>query len=227
MYGGASFVLIYLVFLALLGLPIMVAEFAVGRGSLHSPAYSFDVLEPKGTKWHLYKYVAIAGNMVLLMFYTTVAGWMFCYVYKMASGSLSGLDADALGGAFGALLADPLAMTSWMALVVLLGGGVCYLGVKAGVERITKIMMLFLLALMVVLAINSLLLPGGGEGIRYYLYPDFDRRILPGLRSTLHRDSELPSRQGQKPNGNSRHHNKRCQQSQCHGLVVEKIQYKS
>ena len=185
MYGGASFVLIYLVFLALLGLPIMVAEFAVGRASLHSAALSFDALEPKGTKWHLYKYAAIAGNLLLMMFYTTVAGWMFYYVYKMASGDLSGLDADGVGAAFGGLLSDPVTMTAWMALVVILGGGVCYLGVKAGVERITKTMMMFLLVLMVVLAVNSMLLPGGGEGLRYYLYPDFNRLMEHGLSEVI------------------------------------------
>jgi len=185
MYGGASFVLIYLVFLAILGLPIMVAEFSVGRASLHSAALSFDALEPKGTKWHWYKYVAIAGNCLLMMFYTTVAGWMFYYLYKMASGAFAGLTAEQVGGVFGALLQDPVTMAGWMIFVVLTGGGVCYLGVKAGVERITKYMMLFLLALMLALAVNSMLLPGGEEGLRYYLYPDFGRLTEHGLSEVI------------------------------------------
>lgn len=185
MYGGASFVLIYLVFLAILGLPIMVAEFAVGRASVHSAARSFDVLEPEGTKWHLYKYGAIAGNLLLMMFYTTVAGWMFYYIYKMASGGLAGLDAEGVGAVFGALLSDPLTMGGWMVFVVILAGSVCYLGVKAGVERITKYMMLFLLGLMVVLAVNSLLLPGSEVGLRYYLYPDFGRLLEHGLAEVI------------------------------------------
>ncbi len=184
-YGGASFVLIYLVFLAILGLPIMVAEFAVGRASLHSAARSFDVLEPKGTKWHLYKYGAIAGNLLLMMFYTTVSGWMLYYFYKMASGGFAGLDADGVGQVFGNLLSDPLVLFVNMAAIVLLGGGVCYLGIRAGVERITKFMMSCLLGLMVVLAINSLMLPGSGEGLRYYLYPDFNRLMEFGLQEVI------------------------------------------
>ena len=107
-YGGAAFVLIYLAFLLLLGLPIMVAEFAVGRASVRSAAKSFDVLEPAGTKWHWYKYGAIAGNLLLMMFYTTVSGWMLYYLYKMASGGLEGLDAAGVGAVFGALLQDPV-----------------------------------------------------------------------------------------------------------------------
>ena len=184
-YGGAAFVLIYLVFLAILGLPIMVAEFAVGRASIRSAAMSFDALEPKGTKWHLYKYGAIAGNLLLMMFYTTVSGWMLYYLYKMASGGLSGLDAAGVGGVFGALLQDPMTMAGYMVAIVVLCGGVCYLGVQAGVERITKSMMSCLLVLMVVLAIHSVLLPGGEEGLRYYLYPDFGRLAEFGLKEVI------------------------------------------
>ena len=122
MYGGASFVLIYLVFLAILGLPIMVAEFAVGRASVRSAAMSFDVLEPAGTKWHLYKYGAIAGNLLLMMFYTTISGWMLYYIYLMVSGRFEGLDAAGVGQVFGALLADPVTMAGYMALTVALCG---------------------------------------------------------------------------------------------------------
>lgn len=185
MYGGASFVLIYLVFLAILGLPIMVAEFAVGRASVRSAAMSFDVLEPAGTKWHLYKYGAIAGNLLLMMFYTTISGWMLYYIYLMVSGRFEGLGAAGVGQVFGALLADPLTMAGYMALTVALCGGVCYLGVQAGVERITKLMMTCLLALMVVLAVNSVLLPGSEAGLSYYLMPDFGKIEEYGLREVI------------------------------------------
>ena len=185
MYGGASFVLIYLVFRAILGLPIMVAEFAVGRASVRSAAMSFDVLEPAGTKWHLYKYGAIAGNLLLMMFYTTISGWMLYYIYLMVSGRFEGLGAAGVGQVFGALLADPVTMAGYMALTVALCGGVCYLGVQAGVERITKLMMTCLLALMVVLAVNSVLLPGSEAGLSYYLMPDFGKIEEYGLREVI------------------------------------------
>lgn len=175
LYGGASFVLMYLIFLLVLGLPIMVAEFSVGRASQRSAAKSFDVLEPKGTKWHLYKYGAIAGNVLLMMFYTTVSGWMVYYLYKMAVGGFIGLDANGVSAIFGNLLADPLTMTCNMLLVVITGFGVCYMGVQKGVERITKNMMACLLLLIIVLAANSVMLPNSEEGLKYYLLPDFSK----------------------------------------------------
>ena len=174
-YGGATFVLLYLVFLAILGLPIMVAEFAVGRASVHSAAKSFDILEPKGTKWHWYKYGAILGNIMLMMYYTTISGWMFYYFYKMLIGGFTGLDPKQVGAILGGLVTDPVTMTGCMTLVVCLGGAVCYLGVQSGVERITKAMMTALLFLMVALAVNSVLLPGSEAGLAYYLLPDFSR----------------------------------------------------
>ena len=180
-YGGASFVLIYLVFLAILGLPIMVAEFAVGRASKRSPAMSFDMLEPKGTLWHLHKYTAIAGNILLMMFYTTISGWMLYYPYKMVTGAFEGKDVEAIGGIFGTLLSDPVTLAGNMMAVVLVCGFVCYLGAEKGVERITKWMMTCLLFLMVVLAVNSVLLPGSSEGLRYYLSPDFGRLMEHGV----------------------------------------------
>ena len=185
LYGGASFVLIYLCFLLLLGLPIMVAEFAVGRASVRSAAKSFDVLEPAGTKWHLYKYGAIAGNVILMMFYTTVSGWMLYYFYKMAVGGFVGLDAKGVGNVFGSLLGDPVTMAGNMIIIVLSCFGVCYLGVKAGVERITKNMMAFLLVLMLILAVNSISLPNSAAGLKYYLYPDFNRVLEHGIREVV------------------------------------------
>lgn len=184
-YGGATFVLIYLVFLALLGLPIMVAEFAVGRASVRSVAMSFDVLEPKGTKWHWYKYGAIAGNALLMMFYTTIAGWMIYYLYKMAAGGFDGLNADQVAGVLGSLVMDPWTMIAYMLLVIVLGFGVCYLGVQKGVERITKFMMTCLLALMVALSINSIMLPNSEIGLKYYLIPDFARLAEYGAKEVI------------------------------------------
>ena len=174
-YGGAAFVLIYLAFLLILGLPVMVAEFAVGRASQKSAACSFDVLEPKGTKWHLYKYGAIAGNYLLMMFYTTIAGWMILYFVKMATGQFDGLNSDQVGEAFSHMLGQPVLMTVFMAIAVLLCFGICAKGLQKGVERITKVMMVCLLSLMVVLAVRSVLLPGGQEGLKFYLYPDFGK----------------------------------------------------
>ena len=174
-YGGASFVVLYLIFLALLGLPIMVAEFAVGRASVHSPAKAFNVLEPKGTYWHKYKYIMIAGNVLLMMYYTTISGWMFYYFYKMLTGAFEGRTPTQVEAVLGGLLQDPQTMTALLLFVILLGFFVCYLGVQAGVERITKVIMSLLLLLIFLLAINSLLLPGSEAGLRYYLFPDFTR----------------------------------------------------
>ena len=167
--------LVYLFFLLILGLPIMVMEFAVGRASQKSAALSFDVLEPKGTKWHLYKYGAMAGNYLLMMFYTTIGGWMLLYFFKMAFGQFEGMDSTQITESFSGLLNQPVLMTVFMILVVVLCFAICSMGLKNGVEKITKVMMLCLLALMVVLAIRSVLLKGGEEGLRFYLLPDFSR----------------------------------------------------
>ena len=172
-YGGAAFVLVYLVFLVILGLPIMVMEFAVGRASQKSAALSFNVLEPKGTKWHLYRYGAMAGNYLLMMFYTTVGGWMLAYVCTMYLGEFQGMDSGAVTGVFFDMLAQPGPMIGWMLMVTLLGFGICSLGLQKGVERITKVMMTCLLLLMLVLVVRSVTLDGAMEGLRFYLVPDF------------------------------------------------------
>lgn len=185
-YGGAAFVLIYLAFLLILGLPVMVAEFAVGRASQKSAACSFDVLEPKGTKWHLYKYGAIAGNYLLMMFYTTIAGWMILYFVKMATGQFDGLNSDQVGEAFSHMLGQPVLMTVFMVIAVLLCFGICAKGLQKGVERITKVMMVCLLSLMVVLAVRSVLLPGGQEGLKFYLYPDFGKVKEAGIGEVVY-----------------------------------------
>lgn len=174
-YGGAAFILIYLAFLVLMGWPIMVCEFAVGRGSQKSCATSFRVLEREGSKWHHYGWFGMAGNYLLMMFYTMVAGWMLYYCFRCIRGDFSRevLDAGQVSDRFSEMLASPETLTFWMILAVLLAFGICALGVQKGVERITKIMMVALLALIVVLAIHSVRLPGAGAGVRFYLVPDF------------------------------------------------------
>lgn len=184
-YGGAAFVLIYLVFLVLLGLPIMVMEFAVGRASQASVAMSFDRLEPLGTKWHWYKWFGMAGNYLLMMFYTTIGGWILLYVFKMAGGEFEGKNADEIAGVFGNLMEKPGLMTICMILVVAVCFGIVCMGLQKGVEKITKKMMILLLALMVILAIRSATLPGTGEGIRFYLLPDFKKAAESGLKEVI------------------------------------------
>lgn len=184
-YGGAAFVLIYIAFLLTLGLPIVVMEFAVGRASQKSAAQSFDVLEPKDTKWHWNKYIAIAGNYILMMFYTTVAGWMILYFIKMAKGDFVGLDATAVAGEFSGMLADPVIMMIMMVVVVVSGFAVCLMGLQNGVEKITKWMMVCLILLMAVLAINSLTLEGGKSGLEFYLKPDFSKVMEAGLGEVI------------------------------------------
>ncbi len=184
-YGGAAFVLIYLVFLVILGMPIMAMEFAVGRASRKSAARSFHVLEPKGTKWHIEGYIAMAGNYLLMMFYTTVGGWMISYIFQMASGAFEGLSPDEVGGVFNTMLASPGSMTFWMVLTVLLAFGICSMGLQNGVERITKVMMSFLLLILVVLCIRSVTLPGAGAGLTFYLVPDFGKIVENGLGEVI------------------------------------------
>ena len=184
-YGGAAFVLVYLFFLLILGLPIVVMEFAVGRGSQKSAALSFDVLEPKGTKWHLYKFGAIAGNYLLMMFYTTIGGWMILYFFKMAAGQFEGMNAEQVSGAFGDLMGQPVLMTVCMIAVVIVCFGICAKGLKNGVEKITKVMMVSLLALMIILAVRSILLEGSSTGLKFYLYPDFHKLVESGISESI------------------------------------------
>lgn len=172
-YGGAAFVLLYLLFLVALGLPVMSMELAVGRASQKSMALSFHVLEPKGTKWHWYSYIGFAGNYLLMMFYTVIAGWLLYYCVKTVRGDFMGLDAQQVTGEFTDMQADPMIMGVFMVIVVVLGMLVCAQGLRNGVERVNKVMMLCLLGLMVVLAVNSILLEGAGEGLKFYLQPNF------------------------------------------------------
>lgn len=173
-YGGALFVLIYLVFLVILGLPIMTAEFTVGRGSQRSIATSFQALEPKGSKWHLYSWFGMAGNYLLMMFYTTISGWILFYLFYMMKGDFEGLSPEAVGAFFGAHTGSAAKCLLGMVIVCFIGFGVCALGLRKGVEKITKIMMSCLLVVMIALAIRSVTLPGAGEGLRFYLLPSLD-----------------------------------------------------
>lgn len=174
-YGGGAFVLIYAFFLIALGVPVMTMEFAMGRASQKSPIKLFQQIEPKGSKWHLYGYVAMAGNYLLMMFYTTVTGWMMYYFVKMATGEFVGLDTAGVNGVYESMKAEPLPMILFMGIAVVIGFGACALGLQKGIEKITKFMMLALLGIMVVLAINSIFLDGGSEGLAFYLIPDFQR----------------------------------------------------
>lgn len=173
-FGGAAFILIYLVFLLIMGIPVMVCEFAIGRGSRCSAAKSFEKLEPSGTRWHRFKCISIVGCYMLMMYYTTVTGWMLYYCWLHIKGTFVGASTQFIGATFGTLLKDPATLLSWMVVTCLLGFSVCYLGIQNGVERITKWMMTALLLLMIVLAAHSLFLEGAEKGIEFYLVPNWE-----------------------------------------------------
>jgi len=185
-YGGGLFVLIYLVFIIILGLPIMSMELAVGRASRQSIATSFNVLEKKGQKWHWMGYAGIAGNYILMMFYTTVASWLLAYFWKMLTGRFVGLNTEQVGEVFGELLASPGEMTIWMIITTVFCFGVCSFGLQEGVEKVTKVMMVLLLGIIIVLAVRSMTLPNAGEGLKFYLLPDFKRVKESGLWEVIY-----------------------------------------
>ena len=173
-YGGAAFVLIYLAFLVILGLPVMVCEFAVGRASRKSMAEAFKQLEPEGTKWHWYSGFAVAGNYLLMMFYTVVSGWFLKYFFQMIGGKFVGLGGDEIVNVFvNETVGSAPTLLIWMVVVIIIGFGTCFLGLQKGVERITKIMMSALLIIMIGLAIYVAFLPGAGAGYAFYLKPNF------------------------------------------------------
>lgn len=185
LYGGGAFVLVYLFFLIIMGVPLMTMEFAIGRASRKSPLLACEVLEKPKQNWHLQGSLAMAGNYLLMMFYTTVTGWMLHYFYLTATGSFSGADVSLVSEEFSKMLSKPSIMVFWMVIVVVAGFSICSFGVQKGVERITKIMMIALLALIVILAINSLTLEGGMEGLKFYLLPDFKRMADIGIGTTI------------------------------------------
>ena len=184
-YGGGAFVLFYVLFLIILGIPIMTMEFAVGRASQKSPVRAYQALEKPGQKWHIHGYVALIGNYLLMMFYTTVCGWMFHYFYLTASGRFEGAATEEVQAVFSEMLGQPFVMVGWMIVVVVLGFVINSFGLQRGLERVTKVMMLALLAIMVVLAVNSILTDGGEEGLKFYLIPDFGRMEEAGFVNVI------------------------------------------
>ncbi len=174
-YGGGAFVLIYLLCLVLIGVPVLTMEFALGRASQKSPVRLYQQLEKKGSKWHIHGYFALAGNFLLMMFYTTVAGWMLYYFVQMVSGKFEGADTAGVRLIYDQMLDKPVTMIIFMAIVVFIGFFVCSIGLQKGLEKITKVMMLALIVLMIVLAVNSIFIDGGKEGLEFYLLPDLGR----------------------------------------------------
>ena len=185
LYGGALFVLIYLVFLIIFGIPVMTMEFSVGRASGKSAARSFHELEKPGSKWHLFSWAAMAGNYILMMFYTTVAGWMIAYMVKIAKGDFVGLTPGEVGGAFGGFVSDPGQMVGWMVVICILGFGTCAGGLVKGVEKVSKVMMIGLYVIIVVLVFRVITLPGASAGLEFYLKPNLNAIKQHGLFTVL------------------------------------------
>ncbi len=183
--GGGAFLFLYLICLVLLGLPILICEFAIGRGSNRSLSQAFNRLEKPGSRYHCTKYTSIAGNYLLMMFYTMVTGWMLYYAFKYATGSLDASSTAATAEAFNDMQASPWLMLIFSAIVIILCIGVCALGLQNGIEKVTKFMMILLMALMVVLAVNSIRLKGASEGLKFFLVPDFDVFKGKGFTSVL------------------------------------------
>ncbi len=183
-YGGAVFVAVYLFFLLLMALPLLIMEFSVGRASRQNLGNAFRILEPEGTKWHYMGWISLVGSYLLMMFYIPVSGWMLSYVWKTASGQLS-LPASQLPEAFGAMLSDPIGMTLWAVLVSVISFSTCACGLRKGVERVVKFMMSGLLVILLGLAVRSVFLPGGMEGLRFYLAPDWQRAMDAGIWSLI------------------------------------------
>ena len=183
--GGGIFVLFYLLFLIIMGVPVLTMELAVGRASRQSAVRGYKSLEPKGSKWHVHGWFCIIGCCLLMMYYTTVAGWMLDYFYKFATGAFEGMENSAVDGVFSAMLANPGEMTIFMAIITLGGFLVCSFGLQKGLERISKWMMMALLLLIVVLAVNSVMLEGGKEGLAFYLLPDIERATEVGLGNVI------------------------------------------
>lgn len=184
-YGGGAFVVIYLLCLILLGVPVMTMEFAMGRASQKSPVKLYEKLEPKESKWHIHGYFAMAGNYILMFFYTVVTGWMIRYFVDMSTGKFAGATVEEVGSKFGEMLSQPGWLMFYMLLTVAIGIIICSFGVQKGVEKITKVMMIALLVIMVVLAINSVLLPGASEGVKFYLIPDLGRMKSVGVANVI------------------------------------------
>ena len=184
--GGGWFVLFYLIFLIIMGIPVLTMELAVGRASRKSAVLAYKALEKPGSKWHIHGWVAIFGCIMLMMYYTTVSGWMIDYFFKFLTGTFTaGMSSDAVGGAFSVMLASPGEMALWMCITVLAGFLICSLGLQNGIEKITSVMMAALLILIVVLAVHSLTLSGAKEGMSFYLIPNADNVRKVGLWNVI------------------------------------------
>ncbi len=183
--GGAAFILVYLICLICFGLPILTCEFAIGRKSRKSIVKAFQELEPEGTKWHRFGKFGIAGNYLLMMFYTMVSGWMLAYAYRMLRGAMKDITIEAAKAEFAALTSNPGELIFWTLIVIAVSFGVCAKGLQNGVEKITKVMMLLLIGLMVILAVNSVLLPNAVEGVKFYLIPDFEKMMDNGIGAVV------------------------------------------
>lgn len=184
--GGGVFVLFYLLFLLCMGVPVLTMELAVGRATGKSAVGAYKMLEKPGQKWHFHGWLCILGNLILMMYYTSVAGWMLSYFFKFLRGEFEGVsDAGAVENIFNELLASPVEMGLWMVIIVILGFFVCSFGLQNGLERISKFMMISLLLLIVILAVNSATLPGAKEGLSFYLLPDFERAKSVGIGNVI------------------------------------------
>lgn len=183
--GGGVFVLFYLLFLVMVGAPALTMEFAVGRASRKSVLGCYQELEPRGSKWHLHGYVALLGNYVIMMFYTTVAGWMVSYFYRFLANDFKGLDTKGVLDKFDHMLSNPWSMGFWMVLIVVVGILICSMGLQNGVEKISKPMMIGLLGLIAILAVNSVMLEGGIEGVKFYLVPNWKKVHEVGLLNVI------------------------------------------
>lgn len=183
--GGGIFVLFYFFFLIMVGVPVLTMEFAVGRGSRKSIVSCYQQLEKPGQKWHIHGYAAMIGNYLLMMFYTTVAGWMLSYFYRFLTGEFVNVDPSGVKEIFDGMLQQPVSMAFWMIVIVVAGFVICSFGLQSGVEKISKPMMLCLLGLIVILAVNSIMLDGGIEGLKFYLIPDWKKVEEVGLFNVM------------------------------------------
>ena len=183
--GGGVFVLFYLLFLLCMGVPVLTMELAVGRAGRKSAVGAYKALEKPGSRWHVHGWFCMIGCYLLMMYYTTVSGWMLSYFVKFATGTFTGMDADQVAGVFGEMLGNPGEMGLWMAVTVIAGFFICSRGLQNGLEKITKWMMAALLVLILVLAGHSLILPGAKEGLSFYLLPDIKRAADVGLGSVI------------------------------------------
>lgn len=174
--GGGIFVLLYLLFLVIMGIPVLTMELAIGRASKKSAVLAYKKLEKPKSKWHIHGWFCILGCYLLMMYYTPVSGWMLSYFFKFATGTFeSGMTAEQVGNVFSNLMSNPVEMIIWMAVMAIAGFFVCSKGIQNGIEKVSKVMMILLLALIIILAINSLTLSGAAEGIKFYLVPDLEK----------------------------------------------------